>query len=635
MRFQPGFRYGASTLLGALGLLSGETDGFAIDATTYTAAAALYTGGPTGGTVAVIDTGTPANNLSNVALNASNLTQSGTSAKMVHNLSSPYVRWSPHNKVWTSNDFTHEDWPNEQATVTANAAVAPDGTTTAASAVATGSGNKIMNADAAFTAIGTVAYTISVYAKPFNTNWIYLELTDDTADAFGAFFDVNSGATGATGAFGTGSLISKTITSAGNGWYRCVVTGTFSADNAVSRFNAKVTSADNTNPANTDSAYLWGPQIVRGYEALPYLVNTTSADRIGIPQSYDAAAAQYGILVEPAATNLATTSVTLSGWGLEGTTRTTAFATSPENQTTATQVVQTATTDGHFIEFLINHDQSSSNYTFSAFVKADAGSQYVALYWFHGAGAFEGLYVIIDTSSSGAVTDAGAFNGGTYVSSSSTSIGSGWYRVTLTGRSTSTVGHQYRIGQFTSGTGPPGSNFLGSTGNSFLVWGAQLELGEVVSSYIPTLGSTVTRATDQVNALASTVPAFPTELSLYGYGKNPTVNFTSTNEYAQVSAEDGTLYAEDGGVTQASFSLGSVVAGGTYKAAGRFKANDFHGALDGTLAASPDTSGTMPGPTTFRLGYNHAAAVASVQLFYKVVAVPRAYSNAELQAKTA
>jgi hypothetical protein len=71
--------------VGALGLLSGESDGFAIDSTTYPA------------TVAVIDTGTPANNLSNVGLDAANLVQSGTSPKMVHWNSSPYVRWTPHN----------------------------------------------------------------------------------------------------------------------------------------------------------------------------------------------------------------------------------------------------------------------------------------------------------------------------------------------------------------------------------------------------------------------------------------------------------------------------------------------------------------------------------------------------------
>jgi hypothetical protein len=81
----------SAAAVGALLLLDGEADGFAIDASTAD-----------GGTVAVINTGDPTDDLSNVILDASNLVQAGTSPKLLYHASSPYVRWSPHNMFLNS-----------------------------------------------------------------------------------------------------------------------------------------------------------------------------------------------------------------------------------------------------------------------------------------------------------------------------------------------------------------------------------------------------------------------------------------------------------------------------------------------------------------------------------------------------
>jgi hypothetical protein len=83
--YQGGILLSPDYLQSALALLTGEADGFAIEAEAYPE------------TVAVKDTGTPANNLNDVAFGVSNLVQSGTSPKLVHWNSAPYVRWTPHN----------------------------------------------------------------------------------------------------------------------------------------------------------------------------------------------------------------------------------------------------------------------------------------------------------------------------------------------------------------------------------------------------------------------------------------------------------------------------------------------------------------------------------------------------------
>jgi hypothetical protein len=90
-----------AVLDGGLGLLRGEEQGFAIDAT-------MLSGN---GSLAVADTGTPANDRLNVSLydSTSPLTNAGTSPKLV-NVSDGTLEWSPHNRALYSEDFSNAAW---------------------------------------------------------------------------------------------------------------------------------------------------------------------------------------------------------------------------------------------------------------------------------------------------------------------------------------------------------------------------------------------------------------------------------------------------------------------------------------------------------------------------------------------
>ena len=110
-------------------------------------------------------------------------------------------------------------WTNNNTTESVNAAVAPDGTTTADKLVeaATTSTHTIYNTIAGTSGV----YTTSVYLKAGERTWAYI--TDGNSVTATAWFDLANGVVGTVS--GTGTPSAK-ITSIGNGWYRCSMTFT-------------------------------------------------------------------------------------------------------------------------------------------------------------------------------------------------------------------------------------------------------------------------------------------------------------------------------------------------------------------------------------------------------------------------
>jgi hypothetical protein len=168
------------------------------------------------------------------------------------------------NLVTYSEQFDNAYWTKLNSTITANAAVSPDGFTNADKLVE----DSTTNAHQFRRDITTTAasYTFTVYAKAAERSYIFLY---NTSAGYGKVFNLSTGTVG-TGTVGT---VTASIQSAGNGWYRCSITGTATA--ASNAFRIYVLSTDTTSAGytgdGTSGLYIWGAQVEAGSYATSYI----------------------------------------------------------------------------------------------------------------------------------------------------------------------------------------------------------------------------------------------------------------------------------------------------------------------------------------------------------------------------
>ena len=284
----------------------------------------------------------------------------------------------------------------------------------------------------------------------------------------------------------------------GNGWYRCWLYDS-TADETLSVY-AKAGEFDRiqlqfytslryiyardsvtTQGDGTSGVYIWGAQLEEGSTASPY-IKTTNLPSAAPRFDHDPTTnASLGLLVEESRTNLVLSSIPSavgdSVWQVNTATGTANAAVAPDGTTTATQyeINNSDNTTKRVFIFAVN---ASTNITRTGYVFVKAGTAN-ALF-------MRGL------ENSGAVT-INLVTGAVITNTSSSvvtteSYGDGWWRISLT------VASPNAIIYTALPTGDSGTYYL---------WGAQVEEGAFPTSYIPTSGSTVTRAADVVSITGS------------------------------------------------------------------------------------------------------------------------------------
>jgi hypothetical protein len=165
------------------------------------------------------------------------------------------------NLLTYSQEFDNASWTKDNATVTANATTAPDGTTTADLfyPTATGGASYIFLTEDA----SSNTWSMSFFAKPAGKNVLWLNLVS-FADRGVVYFDL-SDQTIQVVAGSVSTWTNATCTPLANGWFRCSATSTAafaisgSEAQAVGICDAKGSTL--VTASGTDGIFIWGAQL--------------------------------------------------------------------------------------------------------------------------------------------------------------------------------------------------------------------------------------------------------------------------------------------------------------------------------------------------------------------------------------
>jgi hypothetical protein len=191
--------------------------------------------------------------------------------------------------------------------------------------------------------------------------------------------------------------------------------------------------------------------------------------------------------------------------------------------------------------------------------------------------------------------------------------------------------------------------YSGSASSFTDLWGAQVEIGSYVSSYIPTLGSSVTRLADAASKTSASALIGQTEGVLFvdfvysgkfGSITNASmpvsIDDASGTDEAYIFIQGGTNIASGQFVVGSAFTCNitglALTIGTRYKMAFAYKQNDFAFYINGALQGV-DTSGNIAPFSNLRVG-NYLGGNYIQDTIDTVALYTTRLSNAELASLT-
>jgi hypothetical protein len=164
-----------------------------------------------------------------------------------------------YNLLSYTEDFSNALWSKTNTTITANSTTNPFGANTATKLIEnSGSGSKYVALTTTSTTVSQT-YTFSVYLKAAERSWAIVG--QDTLGTGYFWVNLSNGTFGS----GAGTYLSRSITSAGNGWYK--ITVTYSAASTSANGIVFISSADgavNYTGNGTNGIFISSPQLELG-----------------------------------------------------------------------------------------------------------------------------------------------------------------------------------------------------------------------------------------------------------------------------------------------------------------------------------------------------------------------------------
>jgi len=304
-------------------------------------------------------------------------------------------------------------------------------------------------------------YTLSIYAKANAST--HIRVNGNAITDGDAFFNLS------TGAIQSSTNCVAKIVSVGGGWYRCSITSTDADLDFVNIYPAEASGIS----ATSGSVFIQNAQLETGDIATDYIPTTTTAVSVGpvanLPRIDYTGGGCGKLLLEPQRTNLLLYSEQLNNsyWFKGGSGAASApvvtanYAISPDGYQNADRVyfdaVGTSSADRSSLirDFAFTTGQT---YTISGYAKSATGANQILQFRIAGAQA-----------------------GGELTATSE------WQRFSVTYTATTSTTDNFGIQLRGNNT---------ETTSDLLLYGLQLELASYATSYIPTIGASVTRGAD-------------------------------------------------------------------------------------------------------------------------------------------
>lgn len=313
--------------------------------------------------------------------------------------------------------------------------------------------------------------------------------------------------------------------------------------------------------------------------------------------------APLGLLIEESRTNQIQQSQALgtSPWTVSAATISADQAISPDGTQNADLLYPASTGTSREVYQAAGYTGGVA-YTLSIYAKA-AGMSWITFGAGVGSGAAARLAFF--NVSTGVVGTTGA----SISNASITSVGNGWYRISL--RYTPAG-----AGGFIEISPVDGdNNYTGTkTGtNGVYLWGAQIEAGAFATSYIPTVASSVTRNADVVSMTGTNFSSWYNQTQGTFVANTSSSAPSARSLTVSAGAVANQLYLQSAVATSIAFNvfissafvaqLGSLPASLLKKVAAAYKVNDFAASVNGG-AADTDTLGALATFDRVNLGAN-------------------------------